>query len=114
MDERSLKHFYDALIAARAIKDFIKGKTFDDYISDDLLSSGVERKFEIIGEALNRIRRDSPEDLDRISECRDIIDFRNVLAHAYDHVDDSLVWGIAVGQLSKFIAELEMINNIEG
>ena len=51
MDNNSLKHFYDALIAARAIQTFIAGKTFDDYLDDDLLSAGVERKFEIIGEA---------------------------------------------------------------
>ena len=39
--------------AAAAILRFVCGKTFDDYEQDELLRSGVERKFEIIGKALN-------------------------------------------------------------
>jgi uncharacterized protein with HEPN domain len=86
MDPNALKHFYDALSAARSIQNFIADKTFEDYLADDLLSAGVERKFEIIGEAFNRIRKESPDDLNAISNHRGIIDFRNVVAHAYDHL----------------------------
>jgi uncharacterized protein with HEPN domain len=57
MNEESLKYFFDALLAARAIQDFAQDKTFEEFCSDDLLSSAIERKFEIIGEALNRIKR---------------------------------------------------------
>jgi len=59
MEANSLKHFYDALNAARAIQNFIADKTFEDYLADELLAAGVERKFEIIGEAFNRIRKES-------------------------------------------------------
>ena len=55
MEDELLKHVYDIKEAALAILRFVRGKTFDDYEQDDLLWSGVERKFEIIGEALNRI-----------------------------------------------------------
>lgn len=113
MDNNSLKHFYDALIAARAIQSFIAGKTFDDYLDDDLLSAGVERKFEIIGEAFKRIRKESPNDLKAITNNRGIIDFRNVVAHAYDHLEDALVWGLANNQIHQLISELEAIKDIE-
>jgi uncharacterized protein with HEPN domain len=53
MKDEILKHLYDINDAALAIKRFIEGKTFDDYRGDALLQSGVERKFEIVGEALN-------------------------------------------------------------
>ena len=36
---------------------FTKGKSFEDYANDLLLSANVEREFEIIGEALNRFSR---------------------------------------------------------
>ena len=109
MSEESLKHFYDALDAARAILRFAQNKTFGNYCNDELLSSAVERKFEIIGEALNRIKRTKPKDLSALSEWPAIIGFRNILAHGYDHVEDSVVWGIIESQLPSFIAELERI-----
>ena len=66
MRDEILKHLYDVKDAALAIKRFIEGKTFDDYKKNALLQSGVERKFEIVDEALNRIKRDAPEMLDQI------------------------------------------------
>jgi uncharacterized protein with HEPN domain len=59
MTDDILKHLYDIREAALAISRFVSSKTFDDYMQDELLRSGVERKFEIIGEALNRVRRDA-------------------------------------------------------
>ena len=114
MNEQSLKHFYDALSAAQSISDFAEGKTFEDYCSNEMLSSAIERKFEIIGEALNRIKRNAPDDLKLISEWPAIIGFRNILAHGYDHVEDSVVWGIAANQIPEFIKELKAIEGIEG
>ena len=72
MEANSLKHFYDALNAARAIQNFIADKTFEDYLADELLAAGVERKFEIIGEAFNRIRKEA----DRYPPARLIIHTR--------------------------------------
>ena len=43
MNEESLKYFFDALLAARAIQDFAQDKTFEEFCSDDLLSSAIER-----------------------------------------------------------------------
>ncbi len=109
MNEASLKSYYDALNAARAIQDFSRGKTFENYSADDMLTSAIERKFEIIGEALNRIKKKNPEDLDYIGHWPNIISFRNLLAHAYDHVDASVVWGIVTKQIPAFVNELEKI-----
>jgi len=109
MNEKSLKHYFDALTSARAVRQFSQGKCFEDYCSDDMLASAIERKFEIIGEALSRIRKTHPEDLKAIGDWPAIIGFRNVLAHAYDHVEDSVVWGIVIRQIPEFIRELESI-----
>jgi hypothetical protein len=66
MEDDLLKYLYDIKEAAGAILRFVHGKTFADYERDELLRSGVERKFEIIGEALNRLSRDNPTVLDKI------------------------------------------------
>jgi uncharacterized protein with HEPN domain len=113
MNERSLKHFYDALAAAESIRRFADGRSFEDYCDDEMLSSAIERKFEIIGEALARIRRESPDDLSVISDWPGIVGFRNILAHAYDHVEDSVVWGIVAHHIPPFIVELKKIPGID-
>ncbi len=41
--------------AVAAIERYTRGKTLEDYTSDDQLQASVERRFEIIGEALNRL-----------------------------------------------------------
>lgn len=55
MRDEILKYLFDIKEAALAIFQFVHDKKFEDYEQDELLRSGVERKFEIIGEALNRI-----------------------------------------------------------
>jgi len=45
-------YLWDARESAAAILEFVASKTFEDYASDRLLRSAVERQFEIIGEAL--------------------------------------------------------------
>ncbi len=109
MENDILKHLYDVQEAASLIFQFVSDKSFDDYKRDDLLRSGVERKFEIIGEALNRIKRDDPAILEQIREQRSIVSFRNILAHGYDTIDDRIVWGIieeGLGHLLEDVAEL--------
>lgn len=75
MEDRILKHLHDISEAATAINRFVQGKTFADYQWDELLRSGVERKFEVIGEALNRLNQDAPQLLSQIREYRSIVSF---------------------------------------
>ena len=109
MANELLKHLYDIREATAAISRFVHSKTFDDYEQDELLRSGIERKFEIIGEALNRIRRDDPTLLDQIREHRNIISFRNILAHGYDSLDNRIVWGVIEEDLGNLLADVERL-----
>ena len=113
MADELLKHLYDIREATAAILRFILGKTFDDYEQDELLRSGIERKFEIIGEALNRIRRDAPSLLDKIREHRTIVSFRNILAHGYDSIDNRIVWGIVEEDLGTLLEDVERLVETE-
>lgn len=38
---------YDILTAATAVRGFTAGRSFDEYRNDDLLRSGLERKFPV-------------------------------------------------------------------
>ncbi len=109
MDDKVLKSLYDIREAARAVRSFVAGRTFEGYVADELLRSGVERKLKIIGEALNRIKRDVPAVLAEIREHRSIISFRNILAHGYDGIDDRIVWGILEEDLDTLLEDVERL-----
>ena len=101
------KYLFDMAEACGLIQTFLSGKSLDDYRGDALLRSGVERQFEIIGEALGRLLEIAPELSKRISDTRRIISFRNRLIHGYASVADDVVWGIIEGNLPKLKEELQ-------
>lgn len=86
------KYFFDIAEASDLIIQFTAGKTPADYQNDPLLRSGVERQFEIIGEALNQAIRHDPSVATLISTSSRIISFRNRLIHGYSTVADNVVW----------------------
>ena len=109
MDENILKLIYDALEACKRIKRFIEHRSFEEYEQDDYLRSAVERQFEIVGEALTRIRKIDEAISDSIVGGREAISFRNILAHGYDSVDNVIVWSIIENDLSKLTESLKKI-----
>ncbi len=73
------------------ITTFAYGLTAASYAADELRKSAVERQLEIIGEALNRLRKADPEVAQRIPDISRIVGLRNILAHGYAVVDDAVV-----------------------
>ncbi len=78
--------------AGADINQFTDGADRNAYVADAMMRAAVERKFEIIGEALTRLHKNYPKLAKRIPRTRRIIDFRNLLIHGYDCVDSGLVW----------------------
>ena len=74
---------WDARKSALAIQGFIAGMDADAYAASDLVQSGVERKFEIIGEELNQLAKLDAPLAARIPELPQIVAFRNQLIHGY-------------------------------
>jgi len=108
MEVEIQKWLFDAHQASQAIRGFLNEKGYEHYCQDLMLSSAVERQFEILGEALKRIRDKDEEFLETsIIGWRGAISFRNILAHGYDHLDDEIIWGIIEDDLPVLIGSIE-------
>lgn len=109
MNDEVRKNLVDVLQAAEEIQNFVRGMDFKSYQSSLMAQRAVERDFEIIGEALNRIRQLNEECLEEISEHNRIIGFRNILIHGYDVVDEIIVWNAVENHLPLLIKEVQSI-----
>lgn len=100
---------WDARRAARRAREFLSDLSFDDYRDDALVKSAVERQFEILGEALNRLSRVDPDVAASVPDLARIVSFRNILIHGYATVDDAIVWDVATTRLEGLIAVFDSL-----
>jgi uncharacterized protein with HEPN domain len=89
MRPEALKLLFDIQRAADLILQFTRGKTVQEYSSEPMMASAVERQFEIIA-------------------------FRNVLIHGYSSVDDEVVWDIIEKKLPVLRTEVRGMLGDEG
>ena len=110
MTERAKKYLFDILYAIEAIDEFLKDVDFIKYQEDLKTKSAVERQLGIIGEAVNKF---SKEDTSiELQNSREIVNFRNRIIHAYDSVDNSIVWAIKTNHLPILKSEIEKLLNL--
>jgi uncharacterized protein with HEPN domain len=105
MRKKILKWLLDVQVSAEAIQRYLgEEPKFEDFLSDRMMRKAVEREFEIIGEAVNRILRQEPDIA--ISNARKIVDFRNHISHVYDNVSEEIMWGIIINYLPELHREV--------
>ncbi len=109
MENRAKKLLFDVLASGRSIRQWCSARTFPDYERDRQFRRAVEREFEVIGEALNRLSQADPTVAARIGERQRIVGFRNRIIHGYDAIDDAAVWGVVESHLPRLIADVEAL-----
>jgi uncharacterized protein with HEPN domain len=108
-DSGALARLWDIAAAADAIIRFTENLSSESYAASELTTAAVERKFEIIGEALSQIAKMAPKMAERITDFRQIIAFRNLLIHGYAVVQHDRVFRIAqvsIPSLREEVAKL--------
>jgi uncharacterized protein with HEPN domain len=109
MTEKQLKLLYDIKLSIDDIDSYFEteSRTFENYKKNSLLKRAIERNFEIIGEAMNRILKEDP--YFPIDNARRIIGLRNQIIHGYDSVSDENIWAIISLHLPKLKSEIEIL-----
>ena len=108
MDNEIKKYLFDIKESVSSIESYLGDKRdFNDYLADKMLRRAVEREFEIIGEAMTRLDKISPEI--SISSKKQIINMRNRVIHGYDKIDNEIVWGTIVRHLPILKKEIEAL-----
>lgn len=80
---------------------------YDLFEKDIMRKCVVERKTEIMGEAINRIRKIDPTV--EIPNARAIIATRNRIIHAYDNVQPTFLWGLVIKHIPELKKDIERI-----
>lgn len=94
MQPKALKYVLDIESLINELDSFkaLVENNFFNYQKQLVVKRAVERDLEIIGEAVKELKNLEPNI--EITSMSRIISFRNLLAHAYDSIDDEIVWGI--------------------
>lgn len=108
-NERVLTYLQDILDAINDMQTCFVGfpNRFDLFAKDMMRRCVVERKVEIMGEAINRIKKiDSTVE---IPNARAVIDTRNRIIHAYDSVQAEFLWGLVLRHIPQLKKDIERI-----
>lgn len=112
--KRSIRHFLDdALEYCEKTQRFVADIDYEDFLADEKTFLAVTRALEIIGEALKNIPDETRAKFPQVP-WREIVGFRNTVAHVYFGVDPKIVWNTAKEEI-KYLKELIkcIINDID-
>ncbi len=110
MTGQANKYLFDILLAIEAIEEFVTGMNYFEYEKDLKTKSAVERQLGIIGEAVNKFIQEKNNS--KLTNAREIVNLRNRIIHAYDSIDDSIVWAIKTNHLPLLKVEVKELMNI--
>jgi len=107
MNEQVKKYCWDILSAIDRMEKATEKISFEQFKQDYFLVNGIERNFEIIGEALKKaLETDATLN---ISDTKKIIGMRNIIAHNYDLVEPINLWGTIRKNIPVLKKEIQLI-----
>jgi uncharacterized protein with HEPN domain len=111
MQLKVLKYLLDIESAIDELSLIIKSadNRFDVFKTQTILKRAAERDLQIIGEAISKLQKINSDI--KLSHAKKIIGLRNIITHAYDAIDDELIWAILqrdIPALKEEISKLRM------
>lgn len=85
--------------AMERIRRYTKGKTFDEFIADDMMYYAVVKNIEILGEAANMLTEEF-RNKHPLTPWKLVSGMRNYIVHEYFQVDNNVVWDVSSRTIS--------------
>jgi len=112
LNENDLSFIIDIVDCIIDINEFTNGIQFYEFEKDKMRKLAVERQLEVIGQAANKISKETQDILKSIP-WKNIIGLRNKLAHDYGEILAERIWAISRNSIQELKAELEKIDEIK-
>ena len=112
LNENDLSFIIDIIDCIFDINEFTKGIGFYEFEKDKMRKLAVERQLEIIGQAANKITKETQGNLKDI-QWSNIIGLRNKLAHDYGEILAERIWDISKKSIQDLLTKLENIDEIK-
>jgi len=109
MTDRDIKlYLKDILEAMEAVEKYVKDMNFEEFRNNDLVSSAVIRKFEIIGEATRHIPQTIRKKYQDIP-WKTMVGFRDKLIHFYFGIKYDIVWETIKSRLPELKEKIKKV-----
>jgi uncharacterized protein with HEPN domain len=102
-------YLWDVANAIDLIERFCANMSFFEYLENDLVRAGVERQFEIIGEALKQCEANFPGSTASLPNVSAFARFRDRLAHGYFTLDQDVIWRTKMQDIRPMRATLKVL-----
>ena len=107
-DSRDAALLWDILTAAREIRQFVQGRTWQQFEQDKMLRYAVERQILVVGEASRKLSQGFRDQYPEIP-WNAIISQRNIIAHEYGEILTDRIWNVAVNRIPELIQRLQSL-----
>ena len=112
LNENDLSYLIDIIGCIVDINEFTKGIQFYEFEKDKMRKLAVERQLEVIGQAANKVSKETQNIMENIP-WGNIIGLRNKLAHDYGEILAERIWIISKKSIQELLKELEGIEELK-
>lgn len=105
---RDIQYLFDILESAKLAVSYTIDKDKTAFLCDLQCQDAVNRRLVIIGEAANRVSKETRQSLNHLP-WRQMIGMRNIVVHEYANVNLSIIWDTVQTNLPGLVTDLENI-----